>query len=322
MAEVITLDRTRRLVVLDRLTSVAPLGLRFHDAANGTVVGDGLSVSAYPFGQPDVVRALTPNRRGVFILHHAPGLRTVENGTGDDDYWKNLPPKKDFVIEVRDEQDRFLPFQFVVALPHKGIYEWHDPLGSPLSPLATTSSIPLYSSPARTVPAGMAVVRADLWDPTRGANGAEAAGAVLELFENDRFVGRGIADQKGHVAVMFPYPSPKRFAQSSPPGSPLGSPLGSPPRVAGPALTDQVWTFRVRALYAIQSPPQTVSSAALPDLHAVLSQTEAAIWDDEARTSQLSEVAVQYGQPLILRSRPLSSPPFKGGSILFITPAV
>jgi len=316
MADVITLDRTRRLVVLDRLTSVAPLGLRFHDATTGQAIGDGLDVSAYPFGQPNAARPMFPNRRGVFVLHHAAGLRTLENGAGDDDYWNNLPPKKNFVIEVRDLEDRFLPFQFVAALPNRGVFEWQDPvLGSPPS---TNKSVPLFSSPARPAPAGMAVVRADLWDPKRETSGAEAASAVLELYDNDRFVARGIADQQGRVAVMFPYPAPKSFAPSSPPGSPLGS----PPRAVGPALTDQVWTFRVRALYAVQSPPQIPSSDALPDLRAVLSQPLAVIWADEAQTDQLLEVAVQFGQPLILKSRSSMSPPLKGGSSLFITPAV
>ena len=316
MAEVITIDRTRRLVVLDRLTSVAPLGLRFHDVSTGTAIGDGLNVSAYPLGQPKAACVLSPNRRGVFILHHAPGLRTVENGTGDDDYWTNLPPRKDFVIEVRDDQYRFVSFQFIAALPNRGIYQWHEPVAG--SPPSQTTSIPLYSSPARTAAAGVAVVRADLWDPTRGPKGSEAPFAVLELYDNDRFVARGIADQKGHVALMFPYPAPKRFAPSSPPTSPLGS----PPRAAGPALTDQVWTFRVRALYAVQSPPQIPSNDALPDLRALLLQREARLWADEAQTDQLLEVAVQFGQPLILRSRPLSTSPPNGGSMLFITPAV
>jgi hypothetical protein len=88
-------------------------------------------------------------------------------------------------------------------------------------------------------------------------------------------------------------------------------------------LTDQVWTIRVSALYAVQSPPQIPSNDSLPDLRATLSQPEAVIWADEAQTDAPVEVAVQFGQPLILRSRPLSmSPPLKGGSMLFITPAV
>jgi len=31
-------------ITLDRLTMVAPLGLRFHDTTTGAIVGDGLSV--------------------------------------------------------------------------------------------------------------------------------------------------------------------------------------------------------------------------------------------------------------------------------------
>lgn len=316
-AEVITTDRTRRVVLLDRLTIVAPLGVQFHDTVTGEVVGDGLSVWAYPSGQPNATRPLFPNRRGMHVLHDAPGLRDLQNGTGDDVYWNNLQTRKDFVIEVHDNQDRFLPFQFTAALPARGVYEWDDPVvGSPPSRIR---SIPLYSSPTRTAPAGMAVIRADLWDPRREMRGAEAASAVLELYDNDRFVARGIADQKGRVVVMFPYPAPKTFAPSSPPASPLGS----PPAATGPALTDQVWTFRVRARYAIQSPPQTAPNGSLPDLRSVLSQPEATIWANQEQTDELLEVAVQFGQPLILKSRPPSmSPPVMGGSMLFITPAV
>src|SRR5215471_15577417 len=219
VAEVLTLDDTWRVVLLDRLTTVAPLGLRFQDASTGQVVGDGLTVSAYPLGHLNARRDLAPNRRGVFVLHDAPGLRQLMNGAGDDDYWNTLPPKKDFVIEVRDSQGRFLPFQFVAAIPNRGVYEWQDPLTA--SPLSTARSIPLYSAPTRTPPAGMAVIRADLWDPTGENTGSDAASAVLELYDNDRFVACGIADDKGRVAVMFPYPPPRSFAPSSPPGSPL-----------------------------------------------------------------------------------------------------
>jgi len=314
--EVITIDRQNRLMVLDRLTIVALLGLRFHDAITGDAVGDGLTVWAYPIDRPQAIRPLFPNRSGVYVLHDAPGLRDLQNGAGDDDYWNNLPPQKDFVVEVTDGQNRFLPFQFIASLPARGIYEWAGSIGG--SPPAATRSVPLYSAPARTVPAGLAIIRADLWDPTRGTQGAEAASAVLELFDNDNFVARGIADQKGRIALLFPYPAPRTFAPSSPPGSP-----SSPPTATGPALTDQIWTFRARALYAIHSPPEIPTDDSLPDLRSVLTQSEGRLWADEAQTDELFEVAVQFGQPLILKSRPPSmSPPAKGGSMLFITPAV
>lgn len=310
--EILKLDYETRLVVLDRLTIVTPLGVRFQDATTGEVIADGLTVSAYPVTRPNARQSLFLNRRGVFVLRHAPGLGDVENGAGDFDYWNNLPPKKNFVIEVRDDQSRFVPFQFVVGLPA----EWNQAV----SPPPAIKSMPLYSAPTRIAPAGMAVVRADLWDPTRGDDGEVAASAVLELYDNDQMIARGIADESGKIAVLFPYPAPRSFAVASPPGSPLSS----PPVATTPALTDQVWTFRVRAFYAAgQSPPQTSTENSLPDLDAVLAQPEATLWADEARTEELTEVAVQFGQPLILKSKPPSmSPPTKGGSMLFITPAV
>ena len=109
-AEILKLDYQRRMVVLDRLTIVSPLGVRFKDATTGEVIPNGLTVSAYPLTRPNARQSLFPNRRGVYVLRHAPGLRDVENGAGDADYWNNLPPKKDFVIEVRDDQSRFVPF--------------------------------------------------------------------------------------------------------------------------------------------------------------------------------------------------------------------
>lgn len=313
--EVVKIDWQNQVKVLDRLTIVAPLGLRFHDTVTGAAVGEGLSVWAYPASRPNAIRSLSPNRRGVYILHDAPGLRDLQNGAGDDEYWNNLGPKRDFVIEVSDELGRFLPFKFTAALPARGIYEW---TGSS-SPPSTTRTIPLYSAPARSPSAGMAIVRADLWDPTRGPDGAEAAFAVLELHDNDRLVARGLADSKGRVALMFPYPPPKSFAPSSPPGSPLGSPPGA----SAPALIEQVWPFRVSAFYGVQSPPQTSDAELLPDLRSALSQPIAKLWADEQQNDELLEVAVPFGQPLILKSRPSSmSPPVKGGSMLFITPAV
>src|SRR4051794_15496210 len=116
-AEVIKIDYGWSVLVLDRITIVAPLGLRFHDAITDEAVRDGLVVSASPKNRPNARRSLIANRRGVYVLHDAPGLRNLQNGAGDADYWDNLPEKKDFVVEVTDPQARFIPLQFLVALP-------------------------------------------------------------------------------------------------------------------------------------------------------------------------------------------------------------
>lgn len=317
--QIIQIDAQRKLVVLDRVTIAAPLGLRFRDAMTGAFVGDGFSVWAYPSTQPHERRPLIPNRKGVYVLHHAPGLRNFEIGKGDDEFWSNLSTKTDFVVEVRDQQDRFVPFQFTAALPARGIYQWNDTTGG--SPPSGTASVPVYSSSARIAPAGIAVVRADLWDPFRDGHGAGAASAVIELHDDQQLLARGIADQQGRIAILFPYPAPRSFSPASPPGSGFGS----PPVATGPPLTEQVWMLRVRAFYArpTESVPVSRDNDVLPELRSTLSQPEAVLWADETRTEPLLETAVQYGQSRILKSRPSStSPPATTqGSVLFITPA-
>jgi hypothetical protein len=307
-AEVIKVNYDWSVRVLDRITIVTPLGLRFQDAMTGEAVRDGLVVSAYPTNRPNARRSLITNRRGVYVLQNASALRDLQNGAGDAAYWDNLPATKDFVVEVTDQQARFIPFQFVVGLP----VQWNKPASSPPS----IKDVALYSAPTRTVPAGMATVRADLWDPTAGANGGSAASAVLEFYDDGAMVARGVADQQGRIAVLFPYPAPRSFPVTSPPGS---------PPVNRPALTDQTWTFQARALYAsaIQSPLEPLSEISLPDLQSVLTQPEATLWADEARTEELQEVAVQFGCEKVLRSKSSSaSPPNRDLPLLFITPAV
>jgi len=294
------------------------MGLRFCDLTSGVLVGDGLDVQVYPAGNPATRVAAVANRRGVYVLHHAPGLRELEHGEGDEGFWQNLPPARDFVIEVNDNQRRFQSFQFTASLPVRGIYKWIEPV--PSSPPTPIESIPLHSSPVRSVPSGMAVVRADLWD---ASNDTPASWAVMEASLNDRVIGRSIADEEGRIALIFPYPAPRPFSISSPPASPVGS----PPAPNSLPLTEQVWPITLRALYTpvrpIASPPSLVESEPeLPELRFTLSQPEATIWADAAFTEPLFEASLQYGQELILQSTAAASPPSPARqSVLFITPA-
>src|ERR1041385_1949360 len=301
-----------RLIELDRVTTVAPLGLQFHDAATGAMVGDGLSVWAFPSGRPAAKRPLVANRVGVYVLHHAEGLIDLEHGEGDQNYWQGTPATKKFVIEVSAEYSRFQPFRIAIDLPTKDIFKWTG--GSPLSSM---TSIPLYSSPARQAFGGMAVVRAELHDPFRAGTGGNAAAAVLELYDANLLVARGFADDQGRVALIFPYPSPRSFSGSPP------SPLSSPPVATGPALTDQVWPLKVRAFYEppLSSPFNELIQDALPDLKSTLAQAEAQLWADASRTEMLSEVALQFGRALVLKSRSTPASPFDDSweSVLFIT---
>jgi len=309
---------TPSIETLERSTMVAPLGLRFHDTASGEFIRDGLNVSVYPTNKSESRVQAIANRSGVYVLHHAPGLRTLESGVGDQNYWDNLPPRKDFVIEVSDEQQRFQPFRFTEQLPIRGIYQWVSPLST--SPPSSRSSIPLYSAPTRSVPGGMASIRADLWDKQRER---PAPWAVLEGYLDDELVVRGIADNAGKVALIFPYPAPQSFALNSPPSAVVSS----PPAPSGPPLAMQEWPLRLRAFYApdgqTPSPPVSFETKPVsPDLRFTLSQPEATIWANADATQPLTEVSVRYGRETILRSTSTTSPPSSRSSVLFITAAV
>lgn len=309
-----------QFITTDRLTMVAPLGLRFHDTSNGALVGDGLNVWAYPLGRSTAKQPAIGNRKGVYVLHHGYGLREREHGDGSRSYWEHPdPPNKDFVVEVTDEQRRFQAFQFIANLPAEGIYEWDATLESPLS---ARSTIPLFSSPTRTVSSGMAAIRADLWDTSIDG---PASWTMMEAFTGGRFLGRGVADEAGRIALIFPYPTPLSFAPASPPGSPLGS----PPVATSPPLTEQVWSLELRAFYTpnrpVSSPlDSSVAGNALPDLRFTLTQPAATMWADAEQTEILQETNLRFGRELILKSRPAQASPLSQtrDSVLFITPAV
>ena len=297
----------------DSITIVAPLGLRFRDVSTGEFITEGLNVALYESGKPAKKTQAVANPSGVYVVHHAPGLIDVEHGKGDAAFWDNLPPKKRFVVAVTDAAQRFQAFQVDVELPERGLLNWLSP--SALLPSEPPSSLPLYSSSIRRVPSGMAVLRADLWD---AINDRPAAWAVIEASVDTQFVGRSIADAQGHLALVFPQPSPRPF---SPPSN------GAPAVAPGPPLIDQTWSIELSALYGaipapVSLPGELGPEEQLPDLRAMLSQPEATLWADSERTTPLGAVTLHYGRELILKSTPsLTSSPTRQ-SVLFITPAV
>jgi hypothetical protein len=276
---------TANPVVLERLTRVAPFGVHFWDAVSNRTVSDDLSVSACLPDNSSRQFALTPNRSGVYVLHHAPGLETFERAAGDEVFWQNLPPPRPFVIEVSDLQRRFLPMAFTVALPIRGIVGWQDANASPRG--AMQPGLPLYSAPTRAVPGGMAVVRADLWDVQ---NDRPAAWAMVETQSEEQPPMRAMADEKGRVAVIFPYPEPL-------PGS-LSSPLGSPPGGGPKLLTEQTWSLRLRVFYSPRTP-----IAGVPALEDVLNQAPATAVDVVSPPVPLLEVRLAFGKELIVKSQ-------------------
>jgi hypothetical protein len=299
--------------VLERMTLVAPLGLRFHDAATGERVGGDLVVTVYPAS--DITRRVAAfvNRSGTYVLHHAPGLSEFEHGAGDEEFWNHLPPRE-FIVEVLDQERRFQPFTFAAQLPApRGLFNWLSP-AEPSPPAGAQQSIPLYSAPARGLQSGMAVVRADLWDAEANA---PAAWAVIEARLDGQLHARGLSDRRGSVALIFPYPKPT--------DSPLASPVSSPPVNKNVPLLEQTWELMLSAGYAPPDAAAATKPAPLPDLRATLDQLNAPpakLWTDFGGGVELVGVTLKYGQELILKSQDsITVSPPAPQSVLFITPA-
>ena len=274
--------------VMETLTLVCPLGLRFWDAVDRAPVSEGLSMQIWPKSQPDLRIPAVLNRTDVFTFHDLPGMRGIEIGAGDDAFWRANPPRFDFVVQVQDTANRFLPFQLPVRLPVRGL----------------SDGVPLFSSPARVVVSPMGIIRAQLFDPIHRL---PAAWTLVEARVEGIVLGRGVADAQGGLLLPLPYPE----ARNS--GPAFGSPLGP----AGVKLNDQTWQVHLSFFYA----PQPSSS--VPDLNQVLKQPPATAWVDEMLSAPLTTATLRFGQELVLRSRALlASPPASPWlSTLLITPA-
>ena len=150
------------------------------------------------------------------------------------------------------------------------------------------------STPTRPVPAGTAVVRADLWDAVADA---PAAWALLEVQAPGLPVARGLADAGGRATVLLPYPEPAGLD-------------GSPPSPDRRALSEQTWQVEISA-YAAPQPPAPPDRA---DLCTVLSQPPATLLAGSPPATPVIEATLEYGRELVVRTAPSQS-------TLVLTPA-
>lgn len=262
---------------LERVTRTALFGVRFWDRVTGHAIADGLDVVELERGVP-----LQPNRSGVFVLHDYPGLRASAFGAGDDLFWTSPPARAELTLAVSDRGGRFLAFRFEADAPTRGLFI--EDCGIPFSPPdGPIVGVPLFSAPARVAPAGTAVVRADLRD---ALTGAPATSAVLELSAAGTPVYRGVADERGSVVALLPYPEPPWHSASPPPGS--------------RALSHQTWSLSasVRYLPAIGSPPPGEP----PDLCTVLTQPPATLLATVSPSVPLGAQTLTFGRELVLRT--------------------
>jgi hypothetical protein len=245
----------RPLEVYSRRTTLA---IGFRDDVTGALVADGLRVALRaPHVAGRTATAVT-NPRGIHVFHQLPG-------TADE---ADPGVSRPATFDLEDAAGRFMSYSFEAALPTAGLFV----------PACATSSppidayAPLFSTPARSIPGGMAVVRAELFDATTGA---PAVWALVSADLEGRELGRGVTDTAGRVVVIFPYPEP-------PPTSP-------------PATRPWTWQIQLRASYSPVNPVPRV-----PSLCSVLSQRPARLRVDGSPAVDLPTRTLEFGRELIV----------------------
>jgi hypothetical protein len=279
--------------VLERLSSVTPLAVRFRDEATRSYVTDRLNVTVYPAALPELRTPGIANPSGVYVFRNLPGLRDFEQGNGDDAFWAALTPgtQRDFVLEVRDPAGRYLPFKLAVKLPHRGVLGIDDTSSPPNAPY-----LPLFPSPSRFAPDGMIALRADIVEDAVGQ--PPAAWALVTAKAGEQRLMTGMADANGHVMLPLLYPKPVIT-------------LGSPGSVNTP-LTQQEWAVDFTVHYRRRDPVPE-----LPDLADVLAQPAATAWAETLPPTPWTRATLQFGRELTLTTT-------AGGTrtpALLITPA-
>jgi hypothetical protein len=278
--------------ILETVQYRTPLAVAFHDLLTDAPVTDGLLVSGRRAGLAGRFRLGHPTPSGVHVLCGLPFLRDAEfphPGPGRREETEDLPSAETFDVDVlvEDRLGRFLPTVLLVSAPRDDVANAADAL-SACSALAWSvpADTPMFlmSSPARALPRTTAVVRACL---RRRATGAPAAHAVL-VVETPGGRRVGVADTKGNVVVVFPYPD---FAVSGTPGS---IPAGS----HGIPTLAQHWPVTV----TVRWQPSTLSypvGVEVPYVHSVFCQRAGTLFGDDAASGQLSLAdTLEYGVEL------------------------
>jgi len=271
------------------------LGFRFRDLATQQVVGSGLRVQATPLDAPPGTRPVRgqANRSGVWLFYGLPRLRTFELGTEDLIELASPPGPPQFRIEVEDEDGRFLPGTFVARVSRTGPMEFRSHLSPPLD----VWDVPLFSAPARSVPTGCAVIRANLVTRSPGGSDKPARWALLQAtatVRNRPIQALGLTDEKGDVAMMFPWPEVVGLAVTlSPPG-------GSRPEAP-------VWDFKLAAWH-----DPGVAEAGFADVDAVfarLDRTPDRLWTPGSPPEEFQRATLTYGRELVVPELSTLSPP-------------
>lgn len=240
------------------------LGFRCWDPVLDRIVTAGLRVSLVPSGSPRAAQAAVLTANGYYGFHDLFGLSSYETDGLIPD------PKPEFVLNVVDPGGRYLPLCRVLSLPWQG----GEPFLSSQSAANVEPTFPglmLVSAAARRLPAGVEVVRADLWDDV---NEAPAAFAQLKVLV-DGIAYLGVADARGRVSVPLTGLAPN---------------------------DDSAWLATVSVQYEVLPQPFPTGSE-VPDQADLLTQADAELRTDVNHAAQATTTqTLHQGHPLVLRT--------------------
>jgi hypothetical protein len=267
------------VVVTERTAHVTPFGVRLVDAQTGRTQADGIEVRLVGDRRDRPIAAYR-TRSDIFAAHWLPGFRAWELPEVDDqgDTVQPVVSQRAYRLEVRDASGRFFSFAVDgVLLPNRGLLAV-DVGSPPDSPPSRGQGLPLFSRPGRPAPASTAVVRARLLRAT----GGPATHSALEVVPEPGLPPvRGIADERGEVLVMFPYPKPPGFN-------------GSPPVGSRRPLRQTQWKISYEVLMPrLGSPPDDDE---LPQLSTFLDQVPTTVTTLGSPPGVLGEHTVSYGR--------------------------
>lgn len=263
--------------LLEAGTLRATLACQFIDPVWRVPVADGLVLTAWPEG--DAGRSRTAARSPVSALlgfSHLPGLLDFETGAGAT---PSLPsPGRPFVTRLVDTQGRYLPIVRTVTVLQAAV-------------VVTT----LASAPARPAPAGMAVVRGEVWT----ASGSPAGWAVVRV-GIAAGAAETVADDLGRFVCYLPYPDA------------LPPLIGSFP--GGGSLDNLTWPTTVSVHYqpSLFVRPAGTTVTDPPDAASIAAQGVAGI-DDGGTTVGSVSPTLTFGVPLLVAS--------SGSTRLIVVPA-
>jgi hypothetical protein len=275
--------------MIESVLVVTPLGVVLHDLVTDARVVDGLRVDARPVPGGRVTPAFR-TRSGAYAFRGLDGMHDVEMpGPGQPN---SGPDGREFDVLVVDTRDRFVDTVLRVGVPADGLVS-QAMLGLAGGSLPDDLPIYLFSSPARTLPGHLAVVRAELADDVTGE---PAAHARLEVVVDAGGPGRrrysGLSDATGAVVVPLPYP---RFANAAMPNASI-----LPPGTRGEPTADRLWPLEVLVHYepdALVHPPGLPA----PTLNSLLAQRGGTVREAAGGLAAKSlQATLRYDAELVL----------------------